>query len=40
METGIELFLRQVSDELENDILKYWLSLEDPRGGFYGEADA
>ncbi|MBR4166670.1 MAG: AGE family epimerase/isomerase [Bacteroidales bacterium] len=40
METGIETFLHQVSDELENDILKYWLSLKDPRGGFYGEADA
>ncbi|MBQ1866429.1 MAG: AGE family epimerase/isomerase [Bacteroidales bacterium] len=40
METGNESFLLQVSDELENDILKYWLSLKDPRGGFYGEADA
>ena len=40
METGIELFLREVSEELENDILRFWLSLKDPRGGFFGEADA
>ena len=40
MEAGIDLFLKQVSDELEDDILRYWLALKDPRGGLFGEADA
>ncbi|MBR4755924.1 MAG: AGE family epimerase/isomerase, partial [Bacteroidales bacterium] len=39
MEKRIESFLRQVSDELEDNILPFWLSLKDPSGGFYGEAD-
>ena len=30
----------EIADELENGILRYWLSLQDPRGGFYGEVDA
>ena len=34
-------FLRDTaSRELEGDILPYWLSLKDPQGGFFGEADS
>ena len=32
-------FRDSVLDILENNILSYWLTLRDPRGGFYGEVD-
>ena len=37
METRTDLFLRETADVLEQNILNYWLSLQDPAGGFYGE---
>ncbi|MBO4743616.1 MAG: AGE family epimerase/isomerase [Bacteroidales bacterium] len=43
MQSELELinYLRDTaSRELEGDILPYWLSLKDPQGGFFGEADA
>ena len=30
-------FFNETVDELENGILRFWLGLRDPRGGFYGE---
>lgn len=30
-------FLSEVQDVLEDNILSYWLTLKDPRGGFYGQ---
>ena len=33
-------FREEVRQELERDILPWWLALKDPRGGYYGEADA
>ena len=38
METGS--FINEVRSCLTDNILPYWLSLKDPRGGFYGEAGA
>ena len=38
--TRSERLFHEIADELENGILRYWLSLQDPRGGFYGEVDA
>ena len=35
-----EVFKGEVLRVLENNILSYWLTLKDPEGGFYGEADA
>ena len=32
-----KLFLQDVKDVLQDNILSYWLGLKDPRGGFYGE---
>ena len=40
MERRTDIFLEEIADELENNILPYWLTLSDPEGGFYGEADA
>ena len=37
METKTDIFLREVREELEGNILPFWLALKDPRGGFYGE---
>ena len=37
METKTDLFLRETAEVLEHNILDYWLTLRDPRGGFYGE---
>ena len=37
METRTDLFLRETADVLEQNILNYWLSLQDSAGGFYGE---
>ena len=34
-----DIFRSEVREVLENNILNYWLSLKDPRGGFYGEVD-
>ena len=34
-----DIFRKEVRQVLENNILNYWLTLKDPRGGFYGEAD-
>ena len=34
-----DVFRKEVRQVLENNILNYWLTLKDPRGGFYGEAD-
>ena len=34
-----DTFRKEVRQVLENNILNYWLTLKDPRGGFYGEAD-
>ena len=34
-----DIFRKEVREVLENNILNYWLTLKDPRGGFYGEAD-
>ena len=34
-----DIFRKEVREVLENNILNYWLSLQDPHGGFYGEAD-
>ena len=33
-------FREEVRDELERDILPWWLALKDPHGGYYGEVDA
>ena len=30
-------FREEIKDELEGDILPFWLALRDPEGGFYGE---
>ena len=35
-----DLFRKEVLTELQDDILPYWLSLKDPRGGFFGEVGA
>ena len=32
-------FLSEVQDVLQHNILNWWLTMKDPRGGFYGEAD-
>ena len=40
METRTDIFLRETADLLEQNILRYWLTLRDPRGGFYGEVSA
>ncbi len=37
MESKTDQFLREVREELEGNILPFWLRLKDPRGGFYGE---
>ena len=37
METRTDLFCREVRNVLTENILPYWLRLQDPRGGFYGE---
>ena len=37
MKSRTDKFLCEVADELGNGILRYWLGLQDPRGGFYGE---
>ena len=37
MNTRTEQFFYETADVLENNILRYWLTLRDPRGGFYGE---
>ena len=34
-----DVFRKEVREVLENNILNYWLTLKDPRGGFFGEAD-
>jgi len=34
-----DTFRKEVREVLEDNILNYWLTLKDPRGGFYGEAD-
>ena len=34
-----DTFRKEVREVLENNILNYWLTLKDPHGGFYGEAD-
>ena len=40
METKTEVFLREIREELEGNILPFWLKLKDPRGGFYGQMRA
>ena len=35
----MEAFTTEVREVLEKNILSFWLSMKDPRGGFYGEAD-
>ena len=35
-----DAFRNEVRQVLEDNILFYWLTLKDPKGGFYGEADA
>ena len=37
--TPSSLFLRQVRENLDSNILGWWLGLQDPQGGFYGEVD-
>ena len=37
METRTEQLFTEIADVLEHNILDYWLTLRDPRGGFYGE---
>ena len=37
MTTRTEQLIRETADVLENNILDWWLTLRDPRGGFYGE---
>jgi mannobiose 2-epimerase len=37
METKNDIFLREVRETLTDNIFPYWLRLQDPRGGFYGE---
>ena len=37
MNTRTEQLLFETADVLENNILEYWLTLRDPRGGFFGE---
>ena len=34
-----DIFRKEVREVLEDNILNWWLTLKDPRGGFYGEAD-
>jgi len=36
----VDLFLKEIREELERDILPFWLALEDPEGGFYGEVSS
>ena len=38
--TLTEAFESEVRKVLENNILNYWLTLKDPQGGFFGEADS
>ena len=38
--TLTEAFEGEVRKVLENNILNYWLTLKDPQGGFFGEADS
>ena len=40
MESATDIFLREVSETLTQNILPFWLRLKDPRGGFYGEVSA
>ena len=35
-----DTFRKEVRHVLESNILNYWLTLKDPNGGFYGEADS
>lgn len=35
-----DVFKSEVRRVLEDNILFYWLTMKDPKGGFYGEADA
>ena len=37
MNTRTDTFLKETADVLEHNILDYWLTLQDPQGGFYGE---
>ena len=37
MESRTDLFIRETAEVLEHNILDWWLTLRDPRGGFYGE---
>lgn len=40
MNTRTEQLLFETADVLEHNILGYWLTLRDPRGGFYGEVSS
>ena len=40
METRTDVFLQEVRETLTGNILPYWLRLQDPDGGFYGEVSA
>ena len=37
--TRTAVFRKEVREVLEHNILNYWLTLKDPQGGFFGEAD-
>ena len=37
MTTKTEQFLQETAEVLKDNILDFWLTLRDPRGGFYGE---
>jgi len=37
MKTKTDIFLEEIREELEGNILPFWLKYRDPKGGFYGE---
>lgn len=39
-ESRTDIFLKEVRENLTENILPYWLRLKDPRGGFYGEVSS
>ena len=40
MNNRTEAFIRETADVLEKNILDWWLTLKDPRGGFFGEVSS
>ena len=40
MDNKTDRFIRETADILEHNILDWWLTLKDPRGGFFGEVSS